>query len=486
MTDNVNSFRRVLTNSPVYTVGDVFQSGAGILLLPIYTRFLSTEEYGTAVLTILVAGIMAGLSNLNIQGALVRFTFDAPDDWEYLSRLYGTVFTFTALLSMIFLGVGTVLVYPIFSLFGISSFWLPYAYLGVVIAGTKSNYTIMQSIMQVQYESRRYVAQQGAHLLLAQSVTLILMVWFGVGGLSMVIGLAVTSVCFYAYSYLYALRNYGLRLDRTLIRSCIAYSIWFLPNRYAAFLPRVADRFFLTSISVGTAGLYSVGIRLGEGLSYLSNGFFRAHSPWFYAKMRDGSNSGHRQITYVARIAILVCSLLAIMVSLFAEEAIRLTLGSAYQEAWKVVPFAAFLVVFTTIKDLWVHPITYEKRAVKYAPIATYAFAGLSIGLMAWMVPAFGILGAAGAILAARFFSSFVMLFVSLKVQNIGYPVLEIYTIALGAFALSTVAYLPVAELLPIKLAVAFASAGLFIAMTRRELLQVIRSVRRESTSVTS
>ena len=116
MTDNVNSFRRVLTNSPIYAVGDVFQSGAAILLLPIYTRYLDPQEYGTAILSLLIAGLAAGLFSLHIQTAVIRFTYDAPDDREYLSRLYGTVFGFTALLSMIFLAVGTLLVYPIVSL----------------------------------------------------------------------------------------------------------------------------------------------------------------------------------------------------------------------------------------------------------------------------------------------------------------------------------------------------------------------------------
>ena len=118
--------------------------------------------------------------------------------------------------------------------------------------------------------------------------------------------------------------------------------------------------------------------------------------------------------------------------------------------------------------------------------VATYTFAGLSIGLMAWMVPAYGILGAAGAILAARLFSSFVMLFISLRVHNIGYPVLEIHIIGLAAFGISSVAYLPVSELMPIKLAVAFVSAGLVMAMIRNELLQVLRFLRRRTKPVTS
>ena len=54
-----------------------------------------------------------------------------------------------------------------------------------------------------------------------------------------------------------------------------------LPNRFTGLIPRVVDRMFLSSISVGATGIYSVGYRLGESLSFISGGFFGPICPRF-------------------------------------------------------------------------------------------------------------------------------------------------------------------------------------------------------------
>ena len=416
---------------------------------------------------------------MHMQTAVVRFTYDTSDDPEYLRRLYGSVFTFVTLLSGTLFGLGVLAAGPVLKLTGVSSFWLPYIYLALVIAATRSSYEILQRIMQAHHQAGRFVVQQWMFFVVGVSVTVVLMVGFGVGGFSLVIGSAVTNAAFHMYALLYGVRCYGVRLERRLIRECLSYSVPLLPNRFAGLIPNLADRLFLSAISVGTAGIYSVGYQLGNGLSYVSVGFFRAHLPWFFAIMREGE-VGHRQITKVARRAILLVSALGLIIALFAEEAIRLALDSAYHEAWKVVPLAVFAVVFNSVKELWLRPLTFEKSGVKFVPIATYAFAVLSVGFMALMVPAFGIIGAAGAILAARFLSGFLMLFFSLKVQNIGYPVWEIYGIAIVGFALSSVAYLPIEGLLLIKLLLATVVTATVAAVTRSELAQLVRLIRRQ------
>ena len=473
-------FRKVLTNSPIYAVGELVQRGSGILLLPLYTRYLDTAEFGAAILSTLIAGFAAGIFSLHIQTAVVRFTYDAPDDSSYLSRLYGTTFAFTTVLSLLFTGLTIPLVNPVLGIIGASNFWLPYAYLAIIIAATSSSYGILQRIMQSRHEAQRFVAQQWLFFFLGAGVTVTLMVGFGVKGLSLVIGTTVTNVVFHLYSLFYVIKSYGLHFDTRLLRECLGYSIPLLPNRFAGLIPRVADRVFLTSVSVGAAGLYSVGYRLGEGLSYISGGFLRAHLPWFYASMNEGE-SGHKQVSRVARQTIFLVSILGLLMALFAEEAIRVTLGVAYHGAWVVVPLAVFAIVFNVVKEFWLRTLTYQKSTTKYVPIATYTFAALSVGLTALLVPIYGIFGAAAAILVARIISSFVMLFFSLRTMNIGYPVWEIYGIATAALGLSLVAYLPISGLLLVKVVLAITVLGIAAAWSRTELTQALRLVRQRS-----
>jgi len=485
MTNRVNSFRKVLTNTPMYTLGDIVQRGIGILLLPLYTRYLETSEYGAAILANVLAGFVEIAFSFHLRTCLVRFAHDAPDDKEYLGRLYGTVFGFVTLLSAVLLLASIPLVLPVIGFIGISEFWIPYVYLTLLLGATSSFFRMLQRVMQADQNAKTYVIQQWAFLLLGSGTTIILMVQFSLGGLSIVIGATVASVSFFFYTWVYLFWRYNLVIDRSLLRDCLAYSLPLLPNGVGGALPRITDRIFLSSVSVGVAGVYSAGYRFGEALSYLTGGFFTAHLPWFYSSMGEGE-SGRKQIVHVGKRAVLVVSVLALFFALFAEEAINFLLGVAYHESWKVVPLAAFYVVFNVLKDFWLKPLTYKKSSTRYVPVTTYTFALLSILFTAWMVPIFGMMGAAGAILIARFLSSFIMLYFSLKQERVGYPIGEMYGIAIGMFFLSLVAYLPVTGLFYIKLTLAVGVTALTLSVCREECRQIVQVLRRRVATLSS
>ena len=142
-------------------------------------------------------------------------------------------------------------------------------------------------------------------------------------------------------------------------------------------------------------------------------------------------------------------------------------------------------MVFKVFKEFWLRILTYKKSTTKFVPFGTYTFAVLSVGLTAWLVPTYGIIGAAGAILVARICSSLVMLFFLLRAMKIGYPISEIYRIATVAFALALVAYLPITGLLLLKVVPAIAVLVGVIIRTRDELTHTLRIFRGRSMPAT-
>ena len=95
------------------------------------------------------------------------------------------------------------------------------------------------------------------------------------------------------------------------------------------------------------------------------------------------------------------------------------------------------------------------------------------------MVPTFGMMGAAGAILIARFLSSFIMLYFSLKQERVGYPIGEMYSIAIGMFLLSLVVYLPITGLFFVKLILAVGMSTFVLSVCREECRQIVQVLRR-------
>jgi O-antigen/teichoic acid export membrane protein len=478
-------FSRVLADAPVYALGEFAQAGVAILLLPVYTRMLNPSEYGAAVLCIMAGKFGAVFASLHIQAAVIRFMFDAPDDREYQQRLIGSIFAFTVAMSTGFFFVILFAIAIAYTIIGSSSNWIPYALLAALIGATSSAYEILQRILQARNEAKHYVILQALFFSLSSLVTFALLVGTDLGGISMVIGVASSTTAYYLYAVVHAQVHYGLTFDRKLLMETLAYSLRLLPNRLAGLIPRIADRLFVSAISVANAGIYSIGYRLGEGLSYISGGFFRAHLPWFYSAMAQGE-SGRRQIVLVARRTIMLISVASVLASLAAEEAVHVALDPRFWDAWKIVPLASSAVVFNSVKEFWLRPLTYNKTTVKYVPVATYTFVILSVTLTALMVPWFGMLGAAGAILMARILSSVLMLKLSLRHAPLDYPIFEIYGIAAAGILFSLVAYIPINGLILVKLSVAsFLIVGVSFLL-RSEALHLLKTLRVKSASVSA
>ena len=473
------SLKKVLTSSSLYTIGNVLQNGVVFLLLPIYTRYVSTKEYGAVSLIFAMGTVISLFFTLGLQNTVVRFTYDKPNDADYLNRLYGTLFTFIGMVSAAVFVVFVFLAKPIVQLFCDADFWLPYVYVMLVSVCTLPFYEILQRIMQAHYEATRYVVQQLLYFFLGSGISILLVVGLKTGGLGIIIGQAVASVFFCVYTWSYSIRRYKLGIDLPLLRECLSYSVPLLPNRIAGFLPRFMDKAFLINYSAAITGIYAAGYRLGNGLSFLTQGFHLALLPWFYGKMGDGA-AARKEIKLVARRTMLLIACLGLMVSLFAEEAISLILGPAYHDAWKVLPIAAFVVVFNRLKIFWLMTLTYNKSGTRYAPAATYTFAILCFLFNIWLIPHYGMMGAAFAILLARFLSTFVMLYYSLKVENINYPIMEMYAIAIGAFIFSLVAYIELSWLIIVKILLALVAAFIVWVMARDELRLILRALRQK------
>ena len=477
---NSTSLAKVLVNSSIYTFGELLQRGSGFIFLPIYTRYISTAEFGAVTLVSAIGALLSAVFTLHLQAAVVRFSADAAGDFEYLKRLYGTIFVFTGFLSGTLFIISEIFVGRVVRLFDTTGFWYPYIALMLVVAFTSPFYTTLQYIMQAQHKAKVFVIHQSLYYIVGGILSVGLVVGLTAGGVGLLMGTAVSSFLFYLYAWVYVVRNYGICFDRQLLKKCLCYSVPLLPNRFSGLLPSFMDRFILSTQSVALAGTYSVGSRIGEGLANITGGFFRAQLPWFYEKMREGLPA-RMELARVAYQTIVIVSSLGLLLSLYSKEIIQIVLGADYHDAWLVVPLATFVVVFNHLKEFWLRSLTYNMKGTRYVPIATYTFAGLSVVLTIMFVPRFGMIGAALAILLARIVSSLVMLYFSLKLEHVGFRVFDMYRIVCIAFMLSLVVYVNIPGIFVVKLGLSMVALSFVYASVRDgiSLLQGVAKVER-------
>src|SRR5690625_2580823 len=83
--------KKVLENSFLYIFSSMLVKAMGFLLLPIYTLFLTPDDYGITNLVMGFINVATFIVSFSLYSAVIRFYADNKDNHEKLKRLYGTV-----------------------------------------------------------------------------------------------------------------------------------------------------------------------------------------------------------------------------------------------------------------------------------------------------------------------------------------------------------------------------------------------------------
>jgi O-antigen/teichoic acid export membrane protein len=75
----------LVKNSSWYLIGNFTSTFLGVLLLPLYTRFLTPSDYGIIAIAASVTGFLAAFYHLGLLAAYGRFYFEYKDDPEELN-----------------------------------------------------------------------------------------------------------------------------------------------------------------------------------------------------------------------------------------------------------------------------------------------------------------------------------------------------------------------------------------------------------------
>src|SRR5918998_3112877 len=98
--------RRLGKHSAIYGLGGLVSRILAVLLLPLYTAYLTTEDYGRVETLVALTAILVTLLRAGISNAFFRFSFD---DEEPRTTVLRTAFWFTIATSTLGLLLGWLL-----------------------------------------------------------------------------------------------------------------------------------------------------------------------------------------------------------------------------------------------------------------------------------------------------------------------------------------------------------------------------------------
>ena len=146
---------KVLENSFLYTFSSLLFKAVGLLLLPVYTLFLTPEDYGITNLVNSFTGVATLIVAFSLYSAVIRFYTDYKGDRKKLKRFYGTVIIFTFISGTVFVSLGLIFNNVLISWFFKGISFYPVVLIALLTLNFVSLHTIHQSILQGMQEGKK-------------------------------------------------------------------------------------------------------------------------------------------------------------------------------------------------------------------------------------------------------------------------------------------------------------------------------------------
>jgi O-antigen/teichoic acid export membrane protein len=397
--DAAMNARSFLKHAAVYGLASMLTQAAGLVLLPLYTRYLTPSDYGILEVLGRIAETAATVLLLGgFRQALLTFYQQAPDESERRQVVSGA-FLLAASACVAGIALTLLLIRPlqwfVLGQANQSEWLLLLALFGILL----EPFTMLPlAILQSRMQSTRFVLVTLVQFLTLIAVRALLIVWFGWGVAGVLAGTLFTTAGYGILLTLVELRGGAVLPRRETIRSLFFFALPFLPGGLCFFVMQHGDRFFLWK-TWGTheVGIYSLGYKLALAVgTFTLSPLYMVWGARMYAAAEtpDAPIIFGRVFTRVLAAFVFV----GLGLSIFQDEIVRVIAGADYANASRIIAPVVLAGYFQTAASL-MDAAFYIRRRTSLKLRMTLEATAVMLVLYFALIPWFAGMGAALATL---------------------------------------------------------------------------------------
>ncbi len=394
--------KRLASSLAAYQVADVVSKFIAVILLPVYTRYVTPTGYGVVELLANGVILISILVRFGMIEAFLRFYFTDADQArrDALARRAVT-----------FLLVATTIVAVILAALAdpISKIVLGYhdaTTLRIAVLGlwTFTNLELAYGLLRVDERLRLYAIASLSNVLMTVAASVVLVVVLGKGARGLLLGnYAASTVVLLALWFKMRHRLLGARRRAPAhaepMGALLRFGLPTVPAEASVYALSIVDRYYIFHHrSPAMAGLYSIAIKLAGAVAFIVRAFQYAWPPLAYSVTDD--REAARLYGLVTTYYLLVSGWVVAGLALEGRWVLRLLAAPSFFEAYKALPWVA---LGWAMYGLWVVFLAVAGRAKVTGRNFPAAIAGLTanVALLLVLVPALGLAGAGLALCGA-------------------------------------------------------------------------------------
>lgn len=375
------------------TIANVMSMAFGIIVVPIITRIISTDDVGIANTFIVTRNILAIIVALGTYA----FVYKAMLEFKDAKKNYlFTISVFCILTSAVFFAVILPFQQGLEELLSLTDFlfyWLVPSIVGYSIYFIASYYCIFHNISKI---TATMVLAVGP---VAQVLSVLLAFFMPMDKyIGRVIGLDIPMIVIAVVFMIWLIVHGGRHFKIAYVLLTLRYSIALIPHALSQTLLTQLDLLMISFfIGMSAAGVYSMGYTIGLLAYTAMTQVMASWSTWVYRRFDEGLSA---PVKKNSATVLLAGFLLSVMLIFVAPELITIFLPADYKDAiYILMPLAAGN--FFQFLYLFFYDIGYYKKKTTFIAAASVVTALFNFVFNLIFIPRFGFYAAAYTTLAS-------------------------------------------------------------------------------------
>lgn len=411
----MNKLKLFLENFIVYGLGGIVSKIVPVIMIPIVTRIMPTSEYyGISDLSNIVVQFTSAIAVMGMYDGMFRMFFEKSEE-EYKKRVCSTALAFTMITSLIVFIVMVLLRDVIAQCFFGNGHYAYVVYLSAIATLVGGTNSIIAAPTRMQNNRKVFLIMNTISPVLSYSISIPMLL---AGHYVIALPLAgVLSGIIMELSFGILNRNwFNIKLfDKKLLKSMLAIAIPLLPNFLIYWIFNSSDRVMITNmIGISAAGIYSVGSKLGHVSQLIYTAFAGGWQYFAFSTMKEKNQvkSNSLIFEYLGIISFIVTGFICawsyiIFKILFTEE---------YLSGYIIVPYLFLAPLLQMLFQVAANQfLVVRKTWPNLFILSTGAL--LNIAINYFLIPVFGIEGAAIATLIGYVVSDIICVIVLIKMK---------------------------------------------------------------------
>ena len=369
-----------------FSACSILQKGISFIVVPIFTRILTTEQYGTYSLYLSWLQILTIITSLYLYYGVFTNGMNKydTDRNRYISSMQGLTLTITAIVFAIFfitqnawsdiLGLAPHLIFLMFVEMAVTpalSFW--------------------SGRQRFEYKYRKLVIVTLCKSIVNPILGLIMVSLAEDKATARILSVVIVEVCFCGVIMIYQFLKGKCWIDKKYWKFALGMAIPLLPHYLSGMILNKGDQIMIGKmVSTSAVAFYSVAYNIGMLVQIFTNAISNSFTPWIYQRIKADK---YEKIPETINFLMLLVAAISLGLMLLSPELVLLFGSSGYASAAYVIPPVAASVFFIFLYNILATPQFYFEKT-SFLMVSSILAAVVNLGLNYIFIKQYGYVAA--------------------------------------------------------------------------------------------